>query len=81
MGERGKRKDPTSEASQAAACRLLVKRLAAAQQMSIGSTMIAVVDTFGTKVHAVFDLRDCYRLRKPLRGIKAATKALKKATR
>lgn len=68
---RFKKYDPRSEAAQREACRLL-KSGDAHRYFSLGETFTVHVAELNKDPIAIFDLRDCYRKRQPLKGIKKA---------
>lgn len=72
MKKKAKKHDPRSEAAQRAACKKLKNGRAHIELWSdeaVGMYEIAISNTYLDKVLAIFDLRDCYRKRKPLTGI------------
>ncbi len=77
-----KKKNLHSEASMMVACQMLEKDLAYVsccdvEGVALKNTEVGVWTNAGEKPLAIFELRDCYKLRKPLKGIKAAEAAIK----
>lgn len=79
-----KKRNPRSEASQREAIALLKKNTTkkcyvfVEPQDNAESYIVKVLDNYTYEVIAEFDLRDCYKLRAPLKGFK---KAISKAIR
>ena len=70
--KQGRKRDPRSEASQRAALRR-IKQGSAFRQLGDGEErhIVRVYETNAPgALLAIFDLRDCYRKRAPLKGIK-----------